>query len=78
MSELSSPFCCDVCGVHKGAQNHWFKIWIDSDGSICISLWNVPLDQVSKPFHCCGEEHALRKAGELLSELKSTAAALPT
>ena len=76
MAELPHPYSCDVCGVHKGAGNHWFKVYACSN-RVCISTWGK-LDNGAKMFHCCGEEHALRKAGELLSDLKPPAAALPT
>jgi hypothetical protein len=71
MAALSSPFSCDVCGIHKGAQNHWFKVYRCSN-RVCIATWDKA-DNGAEMFHCCGEEHALRKAGELLSELKSAA-----
>jgi hypothetical protein len=74
--ELPHPFSCDVCGVHKGAGNHWFKVFIHPGaGRVSIATWDRAINPPM--FHCCGEEHALRKAGELLSELKPTAAALP-
>lgn len=69
MAELPSPFTCDVCGVHKKEQNHWFRVWKNEYGTVCIASW--PGHQFMNPcFHCCGEEHALRKAAELLGKLK--------
>jgi hypothetical protein len=69
MAELSHPFTCDVCGVHKGEQNHWFKVWENPAGLVCISVWDR--NPAVEHFHCCGEEHALRKAGELLGKIGS-------
>jgi hypothetical protein len=71
MAELASPFSCDVCHVHKGAGNHWFRVWLNPAGLVTIGTWEKR--PAIRHFHCCGEEHALRKAGELLSELKSSA-----
>jgi hypothetical protein len=65
--ELPSPYTCDVCGVHKGEQNHWFRVWRVVE--VSIAPWSC-LPPVEKHFHACGEEHALRKAAELLAGLK--------
>ena len=65
--ELSHPFTCDVCGVHKGEQNHWFRVWaarFSGGNAVMMATWDCQTD--IKHCHCCGEEHALRKAGELL------------
>jgi hypothetical protein len=69
MAELSQPFSCDVCGVHKGDQNHWFKVWRNPVGIVSISVWG--LKPAGQHFHCCGEQHAIQKAGELLAGLGS-------
>jgi hypothetical protein len=76
MAELSHPFTCDVCGVHKGEQNHWFRVWACSGSDetyagVVIGPW-IATDTVPAPlghYHCCGEAHALRKAGELLGRI---------
>jgi hypothetical protein len=61
--ELPHPYTCDVCGIHKGDQNHWFRVWRIVE--VCIAPWNFHACP-KEHFHCCGEEHALRKAAELL------------
>ena len=67
MAELPNPFSCDVCGVHKGENNHWWRIWQGEKYGVVITPWDrlVPL----KHQHACGEEHALRLAAKLLGEI---------
>lgn len=80
MSQLSQPFACDVCGVIKGAQNHWFRVWRD-ENAVYITGWGnyapnksmLLLTPADFHYHCCGEEHALRKAAELLASLGQAA-----
>jgi hypothetical protein len=75
MAELVDPFTCDVCGVHKGERNHWFRVWLAPGlerkfDMVAITGWDFTGWDL-KHFHACGEEHALRKAAELLAGLKT-------
>ena len=65
MAENLHPFTCDVCGIQKGENNHWFKVWRNPVGIVSIGIWGLKPETAH--FHCCGEEHALRKAAELLT-----------
>jgi len=66
MADLNSA-SCDVCGTIKREQNHWFRVWIDpSYGWLIIAPWKF--DPGLKHAHCCGEQHAVQKAGELLGK----------
>jgi len=78
MAELQTA-TCDVCGAVKREQNHWFRVWIvpglnKQSDMVAITLWNFTAWDLSH-FHCCGEEHALRKAGELLGKIGADKAA---
>lgn len=67
MAENPNPFTCDICGVHKGEQNHWFRVWKDeADGLVVIAPWGFDVE-AAEHFHCCGEQHAVQKAAELLT-----------
>ena len=76
MADLQTA-SCDVCGVIKGAQNHWFRVWnaslVAGRAWIIIATWDAP--PAVKHSHCCGEQHALRKAAELLAGIGQAAVA---
>lgn len=64
MAEDLHPFVCDVCKVHKGETNHWWRVWRTEDGLILIAPWEfIP---TVKHQHVCGVEHALRIAARLM------------
>lgn len=66
MAELANPYSCDVCGVVKGDNNHWWRVWRLID-RVEIAPWRHSPTGIH--FHACGEEHALRLAAKLLGEL---------
>lgn len=71
MAELPHPYVCDVCHVHKGEANHWWRVWRNGP-DIVISPWWRELVRDSHR-HACGEEHALRIAAQLLGEKRDVA-----
>ncbi len=76
MADLPNPQSCDICHVIKGANNHWWRVWIDEYNIVMIAPWSrMPKVEHS---HACGEEHAVRIAAKLVNEIAGKAAALPS
>ena len=46
---------CEVCGVLKGASNHWFRV-VATDRSLMIMPWGQQLYmQAENEKHLCGD-----------------------
>jgi hypothetical protein len=73
MAELPHPYTCDICNVHKGEANHWYRVWKNEIDGVIITPWNRLVEP--KHQHACGEQHALQIAGQLLGESKRVDAA---
>jgi hypothetical protein len=67
--ELPHPYTCDICNVHKGEANHWYRVWKNpAFGTVVIARWDYAPDHAHQ--HACGEQHALQIAAQLLGESK--------
>lgn len=71
VADLPNPQTCDVCGTIKRDANHWWRVFIDELGLVCICPWSR-LPKFSHN-HACGEEHALKIAARLMVLTKPAA-----
>lgn len=72
---IPEQYKCDVegCEQVKGPTNGWWLISTDSfTGGTGISIrpFSHLKDCLGAWFHCCGQEHAIQKASELMGKLK--------
>ncbi len=58
-------YSCDVCGVQKGAANHWYVLCISTQ-SMHIHQWIDEAVIVPGGLHICGERCLITKISERL------------
>lgn len=60
---------CDVCGVEKGATNHWLAISTNDNGKALVEIYHADENQQGN-FDLCGEACVMKKVSELIGVSK--------